>query len=76
MKRGLITRTENPEDRRMLFLRTTPLGDELIGELRQKRKEHMVELFNRLTDDEAAAVTKSLKIMVKIIESQREDTTK
>jgi DNA-binding MarR family transcriptional regulator len=76
MKRGLITRTENPEDRRMLFLRTTPLGDELISELRQKRKEHMVELFNRLTDDEAAAVTKSLKIMVKIIESQREDTTK
>ena len=76
MKRGLITRTENPEDRRMLMLRTTPLGDELIGELRQKRKEHMIELFTRLTDEEAAAVTKSLKIMVKAIEAKRKDPAK
>jgi len=76
MKRGLITRTENPEDRRMLMLRTTPLGDELIGELRQKRKEHMIELFTRLTDEEVAAVTKSLKIMIKAIEAKREDPAK
>jgi len=33
----------------------------------------MIELFTRLTDEEAAAVTKSLKIMVKAIEAKRED---
>ena len=53
LKRGLITRTESPDDRRVLLLRTTPLGDELIAELRQKRKERMAELFNRLSEEEA-----------------------
>ena len=28
-------------------------GEELIAELRQKRKERMTELFNHLTDEEA-----------------------
>ena len=41
LKRKLITRTGSPDDRRVLFLRTTPLGEELIAGLRQKRKERM-----------------------------------
>jgi DNA-binding MarR family transcriptional regulator len=47
----------------------TPRGEELVAELRQKRKERMAELFNRLTDEEAAIVAQALKIMVKTIES-------
>ena len=74
LKRGLITRTDSPDDRRVLLLRTTPLGDDLIAELRQKRKERMAELFNRLTDEEASFVAEALKIMVRVIEAQREET--
>ena len=74
LKRGLITRTESPEDRRVLLLRTTPLGDELIAELRQKRKERMAELFNRLTEEEATYVGEALKIMVRVIEAPQEET--
>ena len=74
LKRGLITRTESPDDRRVLLLRTTPLGDELIAELRQKRKERMAELFNRLSEEEAKYMAESLKIMVRVIEVQREET--
>ena len=76
LKRKLITRTRSTDDRRVLFLRTTPLGEELIAQLRQKRKERMTELFNHLNDEEAVIVTKSLKFLVKAIEAHREETVK
>jgi DNA-binding MarR family transcriptional regulator len=75
LKRKLITRTRSPDDRRVLFLRTTPLGEELIAQLRQKRKERMTELFNHLNDEEAVIVTKSLKFLVKAIEAHREKSS-
>ena len=74
LKRGLITRTDSPDDRRVLLLRTTPVGDELITQLRQKRKERMTELFNRLTDEETIHVRDALKIMMRAIEAQPEET--
>ena len=76
LKTGLITRTESPDDRRVLLLRTTSSGDELIAELRQKRKERMTELFNHLSDEQAAIVAEALKIMVKAIEIHHEETSK
>ena len=74
LKRGLITRTDSPDDRRVLLLRTTTVGDELITQLRQKRKERMTELFNRLTDEETIHVRDALKIMMRAIEAQPEET--
>src|SRR5271157_906813 len=34
LKRKLITRKGSPDDRRVLLLRTTPLGEELVVDLR------------------------------------------
>jgi DNA-binding MarR family transcriptional regulator len=76
LKRGLITRTENPEDRRMLMLRMTPAGEELVQGLRQKREERMSEIFNRLSREEADNVAKALKLMVNAIEETRQDPHK
>jgi DNA-binding MarR family transcriptional regulator len=69
LEKNLITRTGDPDDRRVIWLRTTPQGDELVAELRQKRRERMTELFNHFTNEEAEIVRRSLKIMVKAIES-------
>ena len=73
LKRKLITRTDSTDDRRVLLLRTTLRGEELITELRQKRKERMTELFSRLTDEEATLVKDALKILVSDIDTQREE---
>jgi len=54
LEKKLITRTGDPDDRRVLLLRTTPQGDELVAELRQNRRERMSELFNRLSEEEAS----------------------
>ena len=52
-------------------MRATSKGDELVAELREKRRERMTELFSRLTDEEAIIVVQSLNIMVKAIESEK-----
>jgi len=76
VKRGLITRTGSPDDRRVLVLRTTARGEELIGDLRQRRKERMVELFGHLSDEEAATVAQGLKFLVKAIEAHPEEAVR
>jgi DNA-binding MarR family transcriptional regulator len=69
LERKLITRKESPDDRRVLVLRTTPRGEALVNELRQKRKERMTEIFSRLTDEQAEIVAQALKFMVEAIDS-------
>jgi DNA-binding MarR family transcriptional regulator len=76
LEKNLITRTGDPDDRRVLLLRTTPQGDELVAELRQKRRERMSELFSRLSEEEAAVVTQGLKIMVKAIDTKPDEAVK
>ncbi|MGA7845357.1 MAG: MarR family transcriptional regulator, partial [Dehalococcoidales bacterium] len=73
LEKNLITRTGDPDDRRVLLLRTTPQGDELVAELRQKRRERMSELFSRLSEEEAAVVAQGLKIMVKAIDTKPDE---
>ena len=76
LEKNLITRTGDPDDRRVLLLRTTPQGDELVTELRQKRRERMTELFTRLNDEESAIVAQGLKIMVKAIDAKPDEAVK
>ena len=76
LEKKLITRTGDTDDRRVILLRTTSQGEELVAELRQKRKERMAELFNHLTDKEATIVAQALKILVKAIEEQHEEPPK
>jgi MarR family transcriptional regulator, organic hydroperoxide resistance regulator len=76
LEKKLITRTGDPDDRRVLLLRTTTLGDELVTELRQKRRERMTELFTRLSEEEAAIVSQGLKIMVKAIDAKPDEAEK
>jgi DNA-binding MarR family transcriptional regulator len=68
LEKELITRIGDPDDRRVLVLRTTSQGEKLVAELRQKRKERMTEIFSRFTEEEAKTVLQSLKILAKAIE--------
>ena len=76
LEKNLITRTGDPDDRRVLVLRTTSKGDELVAELRQKHRERMTELFNNLSEKEAEIAAHGLKIMVKAIEAKQDETAK
>jgi len=75
LKRGLITRTENPDDRRFLVLRTTANGEQLVNELRQKRKDRMTAILKYLSDDEILVLSQGLRSLVKALSViDREET--
>ena len=69
VKRGLISRTENPEDRRFLVLKTTTRGEQLVAELTQRRSERMREILGRLNDSDITRLKTALKSLVVAIET-------
>ncbi len=69
VKQGLVSRSENPEDRRMLVLRATGKGEELVANLRERRRGYMSEVLARLTADELATLAQGLASLVKAAEA-------
>jgi DNA-binding MarR family transcriptional regulator len=70
VKQGLVSRTENPENRRMLLLRATDRGEELVGKLRERRRGYMSEVLQSMSVDELAALAQGLASLVKAAETQ------
>ncbi len=68
VKQDLVNRTENPENRRMLLLRATDKGEELVAKLRQRRIGHLSQLLARLSVGELATLFEGFALLVKVIE--------
>lgn len=52
LKKGLITRTQNPKDARSSLVSLTEKGDKLFQEIFPKHVAYLDPIFNRLTEDE------------------------
>jgi len=65
VEQGLVSREENPENRRMLLLKLTADGRELIAKLRTSGLEHITGILNQLSDEELRALAKGLKAVVR-----------
>ena len=72
MKQGLVSRTENPENRRMLLLRATDKGEKLVAGLRERRRGYMSQVLARLSADELAVLAQGLTSLVKAVEAHEE----
>jgi MarR family transcriptional regulator, organic hydroperoxide resistance regulator len=68
VEQGLISRTENPTDRRMMTLKTTEKGDALVAELRERRSSFLSKALTDLSPDELNTVEKGLTILAKAAE--------
>ena len=55
-ERGLVERSRVPEDRRIVLLRVTPAGEQLLGELDVLSDELLRKVLGRLDRSEQAAV--------------------
>jgi DNA-binding MarR family transcriptional regulator len=73
VEHNLVSRVENTQDRRMLLLRTTPQGEELLANLRERRRNIMSDILVRLNTDELATLAKGLAFLVKATEAQEGD---
>ncbi len=73
VKQGLITRTENPDDRRMLLLRVTKEGEELINRLRERRLGYLNAILKRISLEELETLSFGLKSIIRAIEAEKNE---
>jgi MarR family transcriptional regulator, organic hydroperoxide resistance regulator len=70
VEQGLVSRTENPEDRRMMQLKATGKGEELVSELREKRTSLLSHSLNNLMSKELETIHKGLVLINGAVEAQ------
>jgi len=72
VERGLVSREENPEDRRMLLLKITDKGEALLAKLRESRITHMSDILSQLSLEELSALAKGLSALASSDEYSKE----
>jgi DNA-binding MarR family transcriptional regulator len=68
VKEGLVSRDENPEDRRMLVLKTTPTAKKLITDLRDSISTEISVYLGQLSLEQLQALTVGLNPVVKLMQ--------
>jgi DNA-binding MarR family transcriptional regulator len=72
VEQGLVSREENPEDRRMLLLKTTDKGKALLAKLRESSINHMSGILSQLSLEELSALAKGLSVLARAGEYSKE----
>ena len=72
VEQGLVSRTENPEDRRMLTLALTAKGESLITSLRERRVSQMSDILKSLDIEQLQTISLGFGLLSKaVINSQK-----
>lgn len=71
--KGLVSREENSEDRRMMLLKTTDKGKTLLTKLKETRRNQSSPLLNQLSLEELKALTRGFRAIVRILIDSREE---
>lgn len=68
VKQGLISRTQNPENRRSLLLTPTEKGEESLKRLSEGVESHNTEVLKNMNKEDLLALSKGLASLVKAAE--------
>ena len=68
IEQGLVSRQENPDDRRMLILRVTDEGEDIVAKLRERRASYLSGILSHLSMRELESVSKGLSLIVRAAE--------
>ena len=66
VEQGLVSRNENPENRRMLLLQVTDKGKALLAKLRESGLGRMSGILNQLSTEELTALAQGLAAIARI----------
>lgn len=72
VEQGLVKRTENPEDRRMLLLQVTEKGQTLLTNLRESQTLRLSDILTKMSLEELSALYCGLVALVRVAENNRE----
>jgi DNA-binding MarR family transcriptional regulator len=74
VEQGLLTRTPDPDDRRILWLRVTDEGTTLVNDLREGRAKEMRKILDKLTEEELSIVARGFDLLARAAEdTEREE---
>jgi len=68
VEQGLLTRTPDPDDRRVSWLRATDKGKTLINDLREGRAQEMRRILDQLTEEELSTVAGGFELVARAAE--------
>jgi DNA-binding MarR family transcriptional regulator len=69
---GLLSREENPEDRRMLLLKVTDNGKALLDKLKESRINRMSDILTQLNLEDLSALHRGLIAVARAAEYNKE----
>jgi DNA-binding MarR family transcriptional regulator len=75
VKEGLISREENPTDRRLLVLKTTAKGKKLITDLRDSISSEMSSYLVHLSPGQLQVLADGLNPLVKVIQERQKQSS-
>jgi DNA-binding MarR family transcriptional regulator len=69
IEQGLLTRTPDPDDRRISWLRVTDSGKTLINDLREGRAQEMRRTLGKLNEEELSIVAHGFELVAAAAEA-------
>ena len=70
---GLVSRQENPEDRRTTLLQTTDKGKTMLNRLREISKNQSAPILNQLSLEELEALVLGFRAIARVLVNSREE---
>ena len=74
VERGLVSRKENPEDRRAHILQVTEKGEAIITNLRDRRRSNILEILGGMNREELSCLARGLASLVKAAQTDKEES--
>jgi MarR family transcriptional regulator, organic hydroperoxide resistance regulator len=65
---GLVSRTENPDDRRVILLQATEKGEALVSALREKRSSYLSQALIDLGQEDLISINQGLTVLARVTE--------
>lgn len=68
VEQGLVSRKENPENRRVLILEVTEKGEALVASLRERIADQLSKVLSRLSEEQLSTLAQGLKFLAESVE--------
>lgn len=73
VEQGLLSREDNPEDRRYQWLRVTEKGETILSDLRERRVSSLGEILNDLSEEELSRLVQGLFALARSAQKHQEE---
>ncbi|HHW91721.1 MAG TPA: MarR family transcriptional regulator [Firmicutes bacterium] len=64
VRKGLVTREVNPEDRRQVFIQLSPLGKEALARALSHQREYFSRIVSRMKEEDLVALRQGLRAFI------------